>query len=253
MAKPKVAMQMYTLRGQADQDYAGTVKQLAKIGYRAIQVSGFGNATPKEIRKVMDDLQMGSAGTHLGLEMMEDEFEEVVEITKTLRAGYAIIPHVGEERRRSADDWRRLAEIFTDIGRRLKAEGLGLAYHNHSFEFQKFDGKYGYDILFENVDRDVVQTEIDTYWVQHGGADPVAYLKRHAKHIQIVHFKDMGPGPKKPMVPVGTGILDWPAILKACEAGGAQWACIEQDDCAPLEPLEAARVSLENCKKWGLE
>jgi sugar phosphate isomerase/epimerase len=244
---------MYSLRDLVKEDYAGTLKKVAKIGYRAVQVSGFGNSTPKEIRKVMDDLQLGSAGTHLGLEMMEKELERVVEITKTLRAGYAIIPYVPEERRQSADDWRRLAESFTDIGRRLKAEGLGLAYHNHSFEFEKFDGKYAYDILFETVDRDLVQTEIDLYWVKYGGADPVAYLKRHAHHMDIVHFKDMGKGTERPMVPVGTGILDWAGIVAACEAGGTKWACIEQDNyVAPLQPLEAARISLENCKKWGL-
>ena len=252
MADMTVAMQMYTLRNETKQDYVGTLKKLAKIGYKAIQVSGFGNATPAEIRKVMDDLELGSAGTHLGLEMMEKEFEKVVEITKTLRAGYAVIPHIAEARRQSADDWKRLAEIFTEIGRKLKAEGLGLAYHNHAFEFQKFDGQYGYDILFGNVDLQVVQTEIDTYWVRFGGADPVAYLKKFAGHIQIVHFKDMGKGPEKPMVPVGEGILDWPKILKACKKGGSKWLAIEQDNCAPLEPLEAARVSLENCKKWGL-
>ena len=252
MAEPVVAMQMYTLRDLTKEDYAGTVKKVADIGYKAIQVSGFGNSEPKEIRKVMDDLELGSAGTHLALKMMEERFDEVVEITNTLRAGYAVVPSVPEDRRRTADDFRRLADAFSEIGRKLKAEGLGMAYHNHAWEFQKFDGVYGYDILMDNVDPKVVEAEVDTYWVQHGGADPVAYLKKFAGRITIVHFKDMGGGEEKPMVPVGEGILDWPAILEASKAGGSEWLAIEQDRCEPLEPLEAARVSLENCKKWGL-
>jgi sugar phosphate isomerase/epimerase len=247
-----VAMQMFTLRDLAKQDYAGTLREVAKIGYKAVQVSGFGNSNPKEIRKVLDDLQLGSAGTHLALALFEKEFEKVVEYTKDLRAGYAIIPSLPPERRQTADDWRKLGELFTDFGRRLKAEGLGLAYHNHAFEFQMFDGRYGYDLLFDSVDLGVVQTELDTYWIQYGGADPVKYLHTFAGHIQIVHYKDMGPGPDRPMVPVGDGILDWPNILAASKKGGAEFLCIEQDNCAPLQPLEAARKSLENCRRWGL-
>lgn len=252
MAEPVVAMQMYTLRDLTAEDYAGTLRKVAEMGYPAVQVSGFGNSTPEEIRKVMDDLELGSAGTHLGLAMMEEEFEKVVEVTKTLRAGHAVVPHVPGDRRQSADDWKRLAETFNEIGRKLKAEGLGMAYHNHAFEFETFDGRTGYDILFENLDLDLCGAEIDTYWVRYAGADPVEYLKRFAGHIQIVHFKDMGAGEEKPMVPVGEGVLDWPAIIEASKAGGSEYLAIEQDDCAPLEPLEAARVSLENCKKWGL-
>ena len=252
MATPVVAMQMYTLRDLAKQDYAGTLRQVANLGYKAVQVSGFGNSNPKEIRKVLDDLELGSAGTHLGLALFEKEFETVVAHTKDLRAGYAIVPSLPEDRRRTADDWRRLGDLFSDFGRRLKAVGLGFAYHNHAFEFQKFDGRYGYDILFDSVDLEVVQTELDTYWVQYGGADPVQYLEKFAGHIQIVHLKDMGAGPDRPMVPVGDGILPWPKILAASKKGGAEFLCIEQDNCAPLSPLEAARRSLENCRRWGL-
>jgi len=252
VAKPVVAMQMFTFRKETKEDYAGTLRQVARIGYPAIQVSGFGNSTPAEIRKMLDDLELGSAGTHLALEMMEKEFEKVVEITKTLRAGIAVIPWLPKERRQTADDYRRLADRMTDLGHKLKAEGLGLAYHNHAFEFEKFDGQYAYDILFGRADPKVVEPEIDTYWVRHGGADPVAYLERFAGRMRIVHFKDMGPGDEKPMVPVGEGILDWPAIVDACRSGGTEWVCIEQDECKPLSPLDAARVSLENCKKWGL-
>ncbi|HUU31723.1 MAG TPA: sugar phosphate isomerase/epimerase [Phycisphaerae bacterium] len=252
MAGFTVAMQMYTLRKEAEADYPGTLEQVAKIGYPAAQVSGLYRWKAREIRKVMDDLGLGSAGTHVALEMLEKDFNAAVDMVKDLGTEWAIVPWLGEERRKTAEGWRTLAKIMTGLGAKLAAVGLRLGYHNHSFEFQKFNGQYGYDIFYEAVDPNLVHNEIDTYWVKHGGEDPVKYLKRFAGHIQVVHFKDMGKGPAKPMVPVGEGILDWPAILAACKAGGTEWACIEQDDCAPLEPLAAARVSLENCKKWGL-
>jgi sugar phosphate isomerase/epimerase len=200
----------------------------------------------------MVDLGLGSAGTHVGLEMLEKDFSAAVDLVKDLGTEWAIVPWLPEERRRDAEGWRTLGQIMTGIGAKLKTAGLRLGYHNHSFEFQKFGGRYGYDIFFESVDPALVHNEIDTYWVQHGGENPVKYLKRFAGHIQVVHFKDMGPGEKKPMVPVGEGVLDWPNIIKACKAGGTEWICIEQDDCTPLETWEAARQSLASCKKWGL-
>lgn len=252
MAKAVVAMQMFTLRDQCAADYFGTLRQVARIGYRAVQVSGLHNHPARQIRRVMDDLGLGSAGTHVSLEMLENDFNAAVDMVKDLGTEWAIVPWLSEDRRKTAEDWRTLGKIMTQVGARLKTVGLRLGYHNHSFEFQKFDGKYGYDILYESVDRSLVHNEIDTYWVQHGGASPAQYLRKFAGHIQVVHFKDMGPGPDRPMVPVGEGILDWPSILSACKDGGTEWMCIEQDNCAPLKPLEAAAVSFGNCKKWGL-
>jgi len=252
MPEPVVAMQMYTLRNDCAKDYPGTLRELARIGYRAVQVSGLHKSTAREIRKVMDNLGMGSAGTHVGLDMLEKDFGAAVEMTKGLGTEWAIVPSVPDDRRRTADDWHRFAATMNDLGARLREQGLRLGYHNHSFEFQKFGGRSGYDIFFEAADSGLVHPEIDTYWVRHGGEDPAAYLERFAGRIEIVHFKDMGPGPERPMVPVGEGILDWPRIIAACRAGGTEWICIEQDDCAPLAPLDAARVSFENCRRWGL-
>ncbi len=252
MAEPVVAMQMFTLRDLTKEDYAGTVKKVAEMGYPAIQVSGFGNSTPEDIRKMLDDLELGSAGTHLGYAMFRDEFEKVVEITKTLRAGFAVVPSLPKEVRETPDQWKQLAEQFAEWAEKLKAEDLGFAYHNHSFEFEtKVDGAFAYDLLYTGGS-EAVEAEIDTYWVQYGGADPVAYLEKYAGRITIVHFKDMGEGEEKPMVPVGEGILDWPKIIAACKAGGTEFMAIEQDRTAPLGPLEAAKVSLENCRTWGL-
>ena len=250
--KPVVAMQMYTLRNECEKDYPGTLREVAKIGYPAVQVSGLHACTARQIHKAMDDLGLGSAGTHVGLEMLEKDFNAAVDMVKDLGTEWAIVPWLAEGRRQGAEAWRTLGRIMTETGAKLREVGLRLGYHNHSFEFQKFDGKYGYDILFESVDPNLVHNEIDTYWVRHGGESPVKYLKRFAGHIQVVHFKDMGRGPEKPMVPVGEGILDWPNIIEACQSGGTEWMCIEQDTCTPLTPLAAAKVSFENCHRWGL-
>ena len=252
MADPVVAMQLYTLRNECAADCPGTLKAVAGLGYRAVQVSGIRNQKARDIRRWLDGLGLAVAGTHIGLDQLLKEFQATVDWTLDLGTEWAIVAYLPEEYRRTADDWRRAGRLFTELATRLKAEGLRFAYHNHSFEFEKFDGRCAYDLLFEAADPDLVHNEIDTYWVQHGGQSPAAYLRRYAGHIQVVHLKDMGPGPEKPMAPVGDGILDWPAIVQACRDGGTEWLCIEQDDCAPLAPLDAARRSFENCRKWGL-
>ena len=246
-----VAIQMYTLRNEAATDYPGTLEKVAKMGYKAVQVSGVHSYAAEQIGKVMRDLGLGSAGTHIGFDVMKKDFNAAVELAKALDTKYAIVPSAPKEARESAETWKRFAQEMNEIAAKMKEKGLVLGYHNHSFEFQQYGDKTGYDILFENVVKDV-QPEIDTYWVKHGGGDPVAYLKRFKGRIDVVHFKDMGKGEEKPMVPVGDGILDWTRIIKECRQGGAKWLCIEQDNCAPLEPLQAAKKSLENCRKWGL-
>ena len=252
MANPVVALQLYTVRNEVEADYPGTLKKVAAMGYKGVQAGPTKKHDARAVRAMMDDLGLRSAGVHVGIEMLEKEFNAAVDMVKTLGTPYCIIPWMPEERRKTADGWRATAKVLNGLGAKLQAAGLHLRYHNHSFEFLTFDGKYGYDLFAENVDPGLVGCEIDTYWVKHGNEDPVAYLKRYAGRIQTVHFKDMGRGPDRPMVPVGTGILDWPKIIAACKAGGCEWAAVEQDDCTPLAPLEAARISLENCKRWGL-
>ena len=250
--KPMVAMQMYTFRKEAAADYPGTLKRLAQMGWPAVQVSGIHSYKAKDIGKVMKDLGLGSAGTHVNFRKLETEFNAFVDLVKDLGTEWAIIPSRPDDWAPGADGWRSFGRAMTEMGAKLKKVGLRLGYHNHAFEFQKLDGKPGYDLFFESADPGLVHNELDTYWVQYAGCDPVAYLKKFAGHIQVTHFKDMGPGQEKPMVPIGTGILDWPKIIEACKAGGTEWICCEQDETAPLETWEAARQSLESCKKWGL-
>jgi sugar phosphate isomerase/epimerase len=250
--KMQVALQMYTVRNEVEADCPATLKAVAEMGYPAVQAGPTKEFGAKDVRRMMDALGLVSAGVHVGIDMLEKQFDAAVEMVKTFGVDLAIVSWMPEDRRKTADDWRRAGATMTEFGARLKAVGLRLSYHNHSFEFNTFGGQYGYDLFYAAVDPDLVLHEIDTYWVRHGNEDPVAYLDRWPGRMPTVHFKDMGRGPDRPMVPVGTGILDWPKIVAACKKGGTEFVVVEQDTCAPLSPLEAARISLENCRKWGL-
>jgi len=133
----------------------------------------------------------------------------------------------------------------------LAEAGFVFVYHNHSFEFQKFDGKTGLEILYEESDPQVFFSEIDTYWVQHGGGDPADWIRRLKGRAPVVHFKDMVMGKDgQMMAEVGEGNLNWPAIIEACDYAGVEWLIVEQDICQ-RDPFESLGISLKNLKAMG--
>ncbi|MGH7215092.1 MAG: sugar phosphate isomerase/epimerase family protein, partial [Tepidisphaeraceae bacterium] len=158
-------------------------------------------------------------------------------------------PWMPEERRKDAAGWKKVAQSMNRIAIDAKQRGFNVAYHNHSFEFQKFDGQYGLDIVWANSD--ALRSELDTYWVAHGGLDPVAYINQLGRRILLLHLKDMAPGADRKFAPVGSGTLDFKTILDAGNKAGVQWGIVEQDNCYATPPLQAIRTSFENLKQLG--
>jgi sugar phosphate isomerase/epimerase len=153
-----------------------------------------------------------------------------------------VCPSLPQERRQTREDWLAMAQLLDEIGGACRAQGMQLSYHNHSFEFVQFDETFALDLLLQNTSPENVLSELDTYWVQHGGADPVAYLQRYAGRISILHLKDMADDADRSFAEVGRGILDWSAVHDAALAAGVEWYCVEQDTC-PGDSLDSARVS----------
>src|SRR4030095_9269935 len=126
-----------------------------------------------------------------------------------------------------------------------------LAYHNHNFEFDKFGGKTGLEIILENTAAHLVVAEIDVYWVKFAGADPVALIEKWGERVRILHLKDMAQGTEKRFAPVGTGTIDFKAILAAAEKNNVRYGIVEQDKTYDMTPMEAIQISLSNLKKLG--
>lgn len=251
MSKIPVSVQLYTLRDSVSKDFAGTLKQLKEIGLGAVELAGFGNLkTAAEVRKVLDDLGMKASGMHVAIEVMEQTPDQALEDMQVLGCRNMICPWMHEVRRADAAGWKKVAGILNTAGARANERGLIYSYHNHDFEFKNFDGKTGMDILIENTDPRLVHLELDVYWVKRGGLDPVSYIKQLGNRIALLHLKDISPDNK--FAPVGTGLLDFPAIVAAGVAAGAKWGVIEQDDCYNMTPLDSVRTSFNNLKAKGL-
>jgi sugar phosphate isomerase/epimerase len=137
------------------------------------------------------------------------------------------------------------------MGEKCMAKGVQFGYHNHEHEFEKFDGEYGLDIIYRNSDPRMVFAEIDTYWAEHAGVDPVEYIKKYSGRCPLIHLKDMEAGEEKFFAEVGNGIMDMKGIVKAAKAAGAKWLIVEQDRCR-RPAIESARMSFENLKKMDI-
>src|SRR5436853_835239 len=245
MPQIPIALQMYTLRDESARDFAGTLREVAKIGYAGVEFAGTGGLSAAELRRLLNDLNLRVAGSHTGLDALEGDLNAALDFIQALGCEFVVCPFLPEERRQSADDYRALAEILNRAGATCKQRGLQLCYHNHAFEFQRFDGQYALDILYRATDPDLVKGELDTYWIRKGGADPAAYIRQYSGRCPLIHLKDMAADEKQSFAEVGEGTLDWPAIFTAAEAGGARWYIVEQDVC-PGPPLESIARSLRN-------
>ena len=247
--RPTIALQLYTLRDLTKTDMAGTLKQVAEMGYEGVEPAGYGDLPIEELQRVLSDLNLKVVGNHVGFEALQNNFTQVVDDNLLLGNKYVVCPSLPGEQR-TKDGYVAFAKTLEEVGAKCNSAGLMLCYHNHDFEFERFDGQYGLDLLYENSESHLLQAEIDTYWVQNGGVDPAAYIRKYANRAPLIHVKDMANDEKKSFAEVGTGSLDWPSIFEAAEAGGAQAYIVEQDFC-PGNPIDSIRISLDNMKKMG--
>ena len=244
----QVAVQLYTLRDlmKTPEDMARTLQAVRAIGYQAVQVSGVGPIEPRALRKLLDDNGLTCCSTHEDVNRILNETDAVIDKLKALGSPSTAIPWLGKEHR-TGDGFKKFVAAAGAAYEKMKASGIDLMYHNHAFEFEKVDGRLWLDILYAETS---LKAEIDTYWVQVGGGNPVAWCTRMAKRMPVVHFKDLAFFEEggAATAEVGQGNLDFKAIARACEKGGVKWFAVEQDNCR-RPPLESVKMSFDYIKE----
>jgi len=254
MAVSRIAAQMYTLRDftKTPADIALSMKRVREIGYESVQLSALGPIDPTELKKILDGEGLTVCATHTSFQRMRDEPQAVIDEHHLLRCKYPAIGGMPAEYR-TREGYSRFAREATEAGRRLAQGGLVFGYHNHSFELERFGRTTGLEIIYSESDPKYVTAEIDTYWIQHGGGDPAAWIDRLAGRIPLLHLKDMTVNSEMQqlMAEVGEGNLNWPAILAAAERAGVEWYIVEQDVCQ-RDPFESLAISLRNLREMGI-
>jgi sugar phosphate isomerase/epimerase len=245
-------------------DFFGSVKRVAGIGYRGME---FGLSTIEhapapipEARKRMEDMGIKIINFHILPQILQEDFAGTVRKAHEAACPYLTIAWGPVE---SADQLKQDAETYDGLGRRLKAEGLQLVYHNHDHELKVFDGKHGLDILMENTAPDHLQGQFDVCWLRFGGVDPAQFIRKYPGRVPLIHLKDLGrlePGcetangdrDKTLFTEVGTGIVDFEDVFEAGNQVGAIWGSVEQDRMRNLAPFESITCSYLNLKARGL-
>jgi len=256
VSKPVIAAQLYTVR-QFTKTIEGVAESLGKvkdIGYTAIQISAFGPVDPRDVARIVDDLGLTVASTHMKWERFLGDLDAVIEEHKLWNCTHPAIGGLFTREYSGADGLKKFLDELPPVAERLAAEGMDFSYHNHSHELVKVNHKSWLETLYDQAAPEMLKAEIDTYWIQHGGGDPTWWIRRCAGREPILHLKDMAITAEKEqrMAEIGEGNLNWPSILQAAEESGVQYACVEQDHCYGRDPFESLAISYRNLKAMGL-
>jgi sugar phosphate isomerase/epimerase len=143
---------------------------------------------------------------------------------------------------RTIENYKKLPELLNKSGEITKKSGIQFAYHNHDFEFEKFDEtKNIYDFILENSSQDLVKMELDLYWISKAGLDPILYFEKYPKRFPLWHVKDMKSGTKD-FAEIGNGTIDFKRIFEAKEKAGLEHWFLEQDS-SDKDIFESIKIS----------
>lgn len=250
-----LAAQLYTLRDftKTAEDFAQSMAKVKQMGYSAVQVSGIGPIPPQEVKSICDDNDLKICITHIGYDRLTNDLDGVISDHHLWQCQHVAIGSMPNAYRESGEaGYRAFAHDASAIGRRLAEADLTFSYHNHSFEFVRFGGRTGLDVIYDESDPRYLKAEIDTYWVQHGGGDPAQWIARMRNRMPVVHLKDMVISDNiQIMAEVGEGNLNWQAIIAACREASVEWYAVEQDECQ-RDPFESLAISYRNLAAMGL-
>ena len=187
-----IGLQLYTVRSLVDQDIIQTLESVAKVGYKVVEFAGYGKRTHAEIRSALDRLGMTAPSAHISLNVLRKELDAQVAIAQTIGHRYITVPSLGSDMPVTADGWKKMAAEFNQIGTKLQAKKIGLAFHSHRDEFMDVGGgKKGMDIFIAETDPKLVTFEIDLGWSWVANQNPVDWMKRYPGRVKMWHVKDI--------------------------------------------------------------
>ena len=248
MKPSMIAAQMYTFReyAQTAEELKSTFQKLSSIGYTAVQVSGIGPIDPLVVKQYADEYGLNICATHVPWTRLVEDLDALAKEHQLWNCKYIGLGGLPDSYRSSLEGYRTFIKEVSAIAKVLKEQyGLQFIYHNHDFEFERLgDGRTGMDILLAETDPEFVGFELDLYWLQAGGADPVEWIHKVNGRMQVVHLKDMAVVNRTPVfAEIGEGNMNYKGIIQACRETGVEWYVVEQDVCR-RDPFESVAISL---------
>lgn len=231
-------IQLHTLRSLLARSFGGTLRAVAALGYREVELAGLHGQAARVVRSLLDATGITAPAAHVTLPELRHEWPRVLDDAATLGTRWLVLGWIPQGER-SDDDYRRIADLLNERGQLARARGVRMAYHNHDFELR--GASPDLDLLLRETDPALVDFELDVYWVVRAGHDPVAWISRHPGRFRLLHIKDSSGAPAHDMRDPGEGTIDFARVLDATMADGAlQHLFVEHDE--PRDPLRTARA-----------
>lgn len=247
-----IAAELHTLRDHLRDASAipAGLERVREMGYAGVELAGLGPIEPSALAARLRETGLVACSAHIGWDRLRYETDAAIEDCQTWGCSHAVVP-VLPDRYRDAAGYARFAAEAGEVALRLHEAGIRLGYHNHSFELEHFGKESGLEILYRSSDRVLLDAQIDTYWIQHGGGSPAGWIRRLRGRVPLVHLKDMDVSGGQPvMAEVGEGNLDWQDVLAACREAEVLWLIVEQDVCR-RDPFESLAISRRNLAALG--
>lgn len=258
-APSKIGLQLYTLRNEISKDLLGTLKKVAAIGYKEVELYGYSDGkffgkTPKEFKSILNGLGLDPVSGHYGAGVenktakgtLSNGWQKAVDDAAEIGQKYVNCAYLSDAERKTIDQYKKYVDLFNKSGEVAKKAGLQFGYHNHDFEFKKISGQLPYDII-ASTDPKLVKLELDLYWVVKAGIDPVALFKKYPGRFPLWHVKDMDKKDQS-FAEVGTGSIDFKKIFDNRKLAGLTHFFVEQD-VAKIPPVQAIEISFKNVTK----
>ena len=253
----EIGIAPYTFRRSFPNGVAETLDTIQSMGFTEIEGGG-ANMDAKAYKKLCDERGLSIPSMGAGYKQIVESTQEVIDRAKIYGAKYimcAWIPH--ETGNFNFEDARKAVKDFNAVGKMLSENGLTLSYHAHGYEFRKHNGGTLLDYLMEHTNPEYVSFEMDIFWIQFGGGDPVKLLEKYGDRWKLMHVKDMKHGIKKDLtgltdpehdVTLGTGQVDIEGVMRMAKKVGIKHYFIEDESSRILEQIPQSIKYLRSLK-----
>lgn len=249
----KTGAQFYTVRDFCkDLDgFAETLKKVADIGYKTVQISGTCAFEPEWLKNQLESNGLECVITHTPADKLTGDPVKTAKEHDVFGCKYVGLGSFAFDEEKENQHFDDFLRIYKPVAKTLAENGKYFMYHNHDGEFRKYNGKLILEALAENIPADIMGFTLDTFWVQAGGGDPAQWLERLSGRIPCIHLKDYAYGRK--MAVIGEGNINFDRVFEKAEAGGTEYMLVEQDDCYGENPFDCLKRSYEYLKSRGFE
>ncbi|MHC5269412.1 sugar phosphate isomerase/epimerase family protein [Enterococcus sp. LJL98] len=237
--KPKIALQLWSIKEDCEQDFPNALKEVKKAGYAGVEFAGYYGLKAAEVRQLLDELDLEVAGSHVPYENLVEDYEGTIAFEKTIGNTRIVIPFMSFP---DFSGWQQFAAELKILAPKLAKEGLTLYYHNHAHEFTEVPEMDLLDYLAKEVPE--LKLEVDVYWVHDAGLNVEDWLEAQKEKIGLLHIKEMQENPKE-STEIGKGILPIARYVKKAKALDLPWLIIEQEAFQTLTPMAAVRENYQ--------